>query len=137
MEIFDKTSLFLKKVLDMRVTRHSLITSNIANQETPGYKALDLDFEGVFKKAITAKKNGLVLVGTDKRHLPSPNGFLSSQGVKIVQRSQKWSGYDKNSVKVDEEMAKLAENTLLYNATIKALSSKAKRLAKAIQRSGG
>ena len=122
----------LAKVLDLRVIRHDLLASNIANQETPGYKAIDLDFEGAFQKSISREKAKLMLVKTDMRHLPSSQDMFSSNDVKVVQRSSGGFRYDQNNVKADVEMAKLAENALLYNASVRLLTRKFRGLSRAI-----
>lgn len=122
----------LAKVLDLRVMRHNLLASNIANQETPGYKAVDLDFEGAFQKSISGNKTKLLLVKTDMRHLPSSHDRFSSNDVKVVQRSSGGFRYDQNNVKADVEMAKLTENALLYNASVRLLTHKFRSIAKAI-----
>lgn len=132
MQIFNKSIDVLAKVLDLRVLRHDILASNIANQETPGYKAIDLDFEGAFQKSISDNKARLMLAKTDMRHFPSSRDMLSNDDVKIVQRSSGGFRYDENNVKSDVEMAKLTENALLYNASVRLLTHKFRGIAKAI-----
>ena len=123
----------LAKVLDLRVVRHDLLAFNIANQETPGYKVIDLDFEGAFQKSISGNKAKLMLVKTDMSHLPSSRDMFSNNDVKIVQRSSGGFRYDQNNVKADVEMAKLTENALLYNASVRLLTHKFRSIAQAIR----
>jgi flagellar basal-body rod protein FlgB len=133
MQIFNKSIDTLSKVFDLRIVRHDLLASNIANQETPGYKAIDLDFEGAFQKSISGNKAKLMLVKTDMRHLPSSHDMFSNNDVKVVQRSSSSFRYDQNNVKVDVEIAKLAENALLYNASVRLLTHKFRSIAQAIR----
>ncbi len=133
MQIFNKGIDVLAKVLDLRVVRHEILASNIANQETPGYKAIDLDFEGEFQKSISEGKSKLSLAKTDKRHFPSSHGSSSNRDVKVIQRSSNGFRYDQNNVKADVEMAKLTENALLYNASVTVLTHQFRNIAQAIR----
>ncbi|MEE8422940.1 MAG: flagellar basal body rod protein FlgB [Thermodesulfobacteriota bacterium] len=133
MQIFDKSIDVLAKVLDLRVVRHDLLASNIANQDTPGYKAIDLDFEGAFQTSISREKAKLFLAKTDKRHFPSSSSFSPDKDVKVIQRPSNDFRYDQNNVKADVEMAKLTENALLYSASVRVLTHKFRRLAQAIR----
>ena len=133
MQIFNKGIDVLAKVLDLRVVRHDILASNIANQETPGYKAIDLDFEGEFQKSISEEKGKLLLAKTDKRHFPSSHGFSSNKDVKVIERSSNGFRYDQNNVKADVEMAKLTENALLYNASVTVLTHQFRNIAQAIR----
>jgi flagellar basal-body rod protein FlgB len=133
MQIFNKSIDVLAKVLDLRVMRHDILASNIANQDTPGYKAIDLDFEGAFQKSISGEKARLLLAKTDKRHFPSSHGFSPDKDVKVIQRPSNGFRYDQNNVKTDVEMAKLTENALLYSASVRVLTHKFRRLAQAIR----
>ncbi len=132
MQIFNKGIDTLAKILDLRVVRHDILASNIANQETPGYKAIDLDFEGAFQKSISEGKAKLLLAKTDKRHFPSSHGFSSDKDVKVIQRSSNGFRYDQNNVKADVEMAKLTENALLYNASVTVLTHQFRNISRAI-----
>ncbi len=100
---------YLKKSLDISVLRQEVIASNIANADTPGYKAEHIPFKDVLNLA----DNDLKLKTTNPRHIQS------SGGLKYLIRENKTNYLtknDKNNVKLDEEMTMLAKNTLLINA---------------------
>lgn len=126
--LFGGTINLLDRSLDIRSMRHNLISSNIANQETPGYKAVDVDFKAALDKA---EGERLPLVKSDGHHFvgiaDAPGGEVSVQPTGVDE------GYDKNSVNIEQEMAKMAENTMMYNAAAEILARKFKGLESAIR----
>jgi flagellar basal-body rod protein FlgB len=68
--IFGRTISMLEKVLDLRAMRHNLIVSNIANIDTPQYKAFDLVVEEELKRAMGSGKN-LGLKKSQPAHIPA------------------------------------------------------------------
>ncbi|MBI5810478.1 MAG: flagellar basal body rod protein FlgB [Deltaproteobacteria bacterium] len=137
--LFDNTMSIIEKTLDLRATRHKLILSNVANIETPGYRAVDIKFEDELKKIGGAMRGG-VLVTTNPGHLSTANaGATANAGTtapRVIYRATDIEGYDKNSVGIDSEMAKLSENSLMYNASVKLLKSKFSTLMTAIKEGG-
>ncbi len=113
--LFSKTINMLSTMLDFRSNRHKLITSNVANLDTPGYRPKDIDFK---KELGLALGNGgkLTVTKTDTRHL-SLNS-MTSNGIdsEVVSCGER--------VNIDKEMAKLAENHLKYNLTVELLARK-------------
>ena len=104
----------LKSVLDRRAQRHRLLSSNIANIETPNYSGSDLAFKSRLRHYIESGKKPVELTRTNVKHFPrgKPGFGPMSQVV------------DTGPVKLDIEMAKLAENNLMYNALVQVLSKK-------------
>ncbi|OPZ60275.1 MAG: Flagellar basal body rod protein FlgB [Deltaproteobacteria bacterium ADurb.Bin510] len=104
--IFNKTDK-LNEIMNWRLTRQGVISSNLANIDTPGYKAKDVAFEREFE-------NELQLVRTDESHLPE----TEPAGPGYVMREDPYGriGNDGNTVDIDREMVKLAQNQLLYSA---------------------
>ncbi|MBI5345012.1 MAG: flagellar basal body rod protein FlgB [Deltaproteobacteria bacterium] len=131
--LFDNTMSIIEKTLDLRATRHKLILSNVANIETPGYRAVDIKFEDELKKIGGAMRGG-VLVTTNPGHLSTANAGATAP--RVIYRATDIEGYDKNSVGIDSEMAKLSENSLMYNASVKLLKSKFSTLMTAIKEGG-
>lgn len=126
--LFGGTINLLGRSLDIRSMRHNLISSNIANQETPGYKAVDIDFKTALS---TAEGEPLPLTKSDERHAGGIYG--GSAGTVSAQETGVDEGYDKNSVNIEKEMAKMAENTMMYNAAAEILARKFKGLESAIR----
>ena len=124
----------LQKNLDLRLIRHQVLTSNVANAETPGYVAKDIRFEEALQQAVgfTAQDT---LRRTNPRHLPQPQGLREVQGTLVVSPSDD-VGRDRNSVSVDREMAELATNTLQYNAAAEILSRMFDQLKRTISDGG-
>lgn len=126
--LFGGTINLLDRSLDIRSMRHNLISSNIANQETPGYKAVDIDFKTALDKA---EGEVLPLIKSDEHHVGGTPG--GNDGIVEVQRTGVDEGYDRNSVNIELEMAKMAENTMMYNAAADILARKFKGLEYAVR----
>ncbi len=106
------TKLF-EQSLEVRGAIHETVAANIANEETPGYRALRLPFHKALQAAVQG--NGpLQPIKTHARHLPVINegdrSFLS------VTTPLNGGGADKNTVNLEEELTLMAENNLLYMA---------------------
>ncbi|MBI5587543.1 MAG: flagellar basal body rod protein FlgB [Deltaproteobacteria bacterium] len=131
--LFDKTISLLGNTLDLRAARNKLLASNIANQETPGYRAVDINFEDELRKkqgnALSAP-----LARTNTAHLIPIRGTGASPAV--VERPTDMESYDRNSVGIEGEMVKLSENSIMYNASAKMLKSKFNLLMTAIKEGG-
>ncbi len=105
----------LATMLDISAYRQRILTSNIANADTPGYRARDIDFQGELDKALAggSLKGGMVIY-EPMTTLPNRDG---------------------NTVNIDVEMAKVAENSLIYNAATQLLTMKV-RMLKSVLRGG-
>lgn len=119
--IFDQTTSFLKKALDLRVRNQQVISSNVANSDTPGYVPARLEFEGSLQNALGG--SGLKLAKTQSGHI-GPDEELAAMGAKVVRESKGMNIGDRNEVSVEEEMVYMAENQILYEATIQSLNKK-------------
>lgn len=132
--IFGNTIELLGKTLDLRVKRQTMISANLANVETPGYTSTDISFEGQLKSALKGggKSAGL----TDPRHIPLKGGGAASlarvQGD-VVEVGSRTMGPDGNGVEMETEMGRLAENQIMYNASVQLLARKFEGLKQAIR----
>lgn len=131
---FDSNMQLLGKVLDLRAQKAQVISSNIANAETPGYSSSQFDFEEDLANVI--KKNNTITLSTSHEgHIPiGPANFNSVIGKIITEQDQTGIG-DGNGVSVDQEMLALSENELLYETTAQLLKKKMSMLKHVI--SGG
>jgi flagellar basal-body rod protein FlgB len=111
----DKGFELLERLIYAANTRHRVLSSNIANTDTPNYRAKDVDF----KSFLAREKTRLVV--TDPRHISTAGGGESSGDI-TPGTSQSWG--DGNNVELDMEIAKLTENGLLYQAAVRLLSIK-------------
>ncbi len=119
---FDTTMHLLQKVLDLRSRNQEIISSNIANAETPGYSAKSFEFEDQLKSAM--REGGLRPVTTNPRHMAITPAHLDQIQGRIVVEKDKTGIGDKNSVNVDKEMVKLSKNEILYEAAVTMLKKK-------------
>ncbi len=119
---FDTTMKLLQKVLDLRSKNQRVISSNIANAETPGYAPASMSFESQLHDVMHGPT--LRPVTTRPGHLTvSPSSLDDIQGS-ITRHPDRTGIGDENGVSVEEEMMKLSENQLLYEAAVTMLNKK-------------
>jgi len=119
----DSQMQLLGKVLDLRAQNAQVISSNIANAETPGYSPAKFEFEQELSQALQRSKN-LALQQTNANHIPlGPNNFLQVSGKIVVTEDDATIG-DGNGVSIDQEMLALSENELLYETAAQLLKKK-------------
>lgn len=122
-KMLDQNMQLLNKVLDLRATKAQVISSNIANSETPGFSASRFEFETDLANAIN-NKNSMKLQATHEKHMPlAPTNFNSVVGKITIEEEKSGIG-DDNNVSVDSEMMALSENQLLYEASAQLLKKK-------------
>jgi flagellar basal-body rod protein FlgB len=131
--LFDGAIATLQKTLNIGSLRHKVLTSNIANIDTPNYKAFEVVMEDALKESGRSSAN-IELVRTRPRHL---NGLhsSSSSGVRIKAADPPAINLraDGNTVDLDRTMGKLAENTILYRAAALMIKKKFQGLKNVIQ----
>ncbi|MEB3287617.1 MAG: hypothetical protein VKJ04_08950 [Vampirovibrionales bacterium] len=130
------TSQLLGKSMDGLSKRHTAISSNLANVETPGYRRQDVQFEGELKKALHAEKQKMSVIDIPPENRQASNdealemastrkehfGGTSSPGLSgfspVIGDAQDFLSFrnDGNSVDLENEMAQLAKNTQRYTA---------------------
>ncbi len=116
-KLFDKTMSLVQKSLDIRTTRHNVLSSNIANIETPDYVSRDLPFQKILERYLEPA-SGIPLKTTHPRHIPEGGEDRRDFSAEI--ETDPGSG----GVDVDQQMAKLAENNLMFQAGVQALIRK-------------
>lgn len=103
--------------LNARACRQELLASNIANADTPNYKARDIDFKGALEGALAGRTEGaLGLARTSARHLGSENSQAFAAAVKY--RTEFQPNVDGNTVNMDIERAAFAENAVQMEAML-------------------
>lgn len=119
--VLDKSGFpLLKKFLDVSSLRHKLISGNIANVSTPGFKSRDVDFHGELRKAIGNDSRVKVLT-THPGHITGRRSSESSPEI-LVNKSRENNGI--NNVNIDKEMAGLAQNQIYYSIGARLLANK-------------
>jgi flagellar basal-body rod protein FlgB len=129
--IFDPSMNLLSKVLDLRSANEKVISSNIANADTPGYSPTRLEFEDELRQAVN--RNGFSIATTHAAHIPSAAAGLDAVSGKMVKKPDKTGIGDKNGVNVDEEMIALSENEIMYETAAQLLKKKMTLLGYIIQ----
>jgi flagellar basal-body rod protein FlgB len=136
--IFGTTIELLGKTLDLRTQRQNLISANLANAETPGYTPNDISFESELKSAL--KKGGGQQTHTpNARHIPlkgAGGGGVNALALvtgQMVELPVKSAGPDGNGVEVESEMGRMAENQIMYNASVQLLTKKFEMMKQAIR----
>ena len=117
MNKIDKAFAFQEKALALRTYRHELLSSNIANADTPHYNAVDIDFADALKKAISGIRDGVDLNKTNERHLDG-KGNSTLYGITPLYRNVVQPSIDGNTVDSDIEQGQFAENSLKYLSTL-------------------
>ncbi len=135
-EMFGKTINLLAKNLDMRAKRHEYIAGNIANMETPNYTPKSFSFEKELQETVKKKQQGAEgSAMSHPRHIPlkgTAGKVDEVQGVVEERASRSMSG-DGNGVDMEVEMGKLAENQILFNASIQILAKKFEGIKEALK----
>lgn len=121
-----------RTALNLRAARQELLASNIANADTPHYKARDIDFKAALSGAMSGRSDGaLALERTATGHLAGAGG--NAYGAAVKYRAEYQGAVDGNTVNMDVERAAFAENALQYEAMLTFINSHFKTLAGAIQ----
>lgn len=127
--IFEKTLNLVKFALKLRSYRHTLLSSNIANVDTPGYKRKDISFEKLIQSYLSQEG---FLKTTKPQHLKGLNKNLNE----LIKPYEDETIGTPNNVNLEEELVKLSENQILYEATLQALSKELEKLKEAITEGG-
>lgn len=137
----DKLVGFHESALKIRTERMEVISGNLANANTPGYKARDIDFNKAMKSAMNEgvhgkNKSSGGLVRTNERHLSgNPSSVAANFDMQYRIPTQPDTG-DGNTVEVQSERNRFLDNGLRYQASLQFLNGKIKGMKKAIG-SGG
>ena len=122
-QIFDKTIKALATSMQMRQLKQNVINANIANAETPDYRAKKMDFEAALASAIDREDLG-------KMHVEHNDHFLMGQGAIGRVRADVYDNpeinytNDGNTVDLEKEMAALNENSIMYDAATRLINKK-------------
>ncbi len=127
----DNALFFQQQALSLRANRQGVLATNIANADTPHYKARDFDFSAALKDAVAGRSTGgLPLANTTARHLP---GGVSAGSPQSMYRKEIQSSVDGNTVDMDIERAQFAENAVQYEASLAFITHQIKTLMSAVQ----
>jgi flagellar basal-body rod protein FlgB len=127
---------FNETALSLRAQRQELLASNIANADTPNYKARDIDFSSALQSALAGKgATGGPLATTAQNHIGrgKPSGDMLSNGTPVMYRGEVQGNVDGNTVDMDVERNQFTDNAVRYEAGLTMISHQIKNLLTAIQ----
>lgn len=110
----DRATEVLERLVNFTLQRHRVLLSNLANSDTPGYRAKDLNFEALLRE------EKLKLLKTHPVHLGQRHGEFSVQERPLSEAP--W--LDENNVEEEAEMARITENAIVYQTALKLLNEK-------------
>ena len=117
-----------EQALKFRARRNQVLSSNIANADTPNYKARDIDFRDALK---SARQETISLTRTSDLHKQAWG--TTADGAAMMYRIPMQSTLDGNTVEMDVEQAAFAENALQYRASLAFLDGKIRTLQYALK----
>jgi flagellar basal-body rod protein FlgB len=126
----EQSLLFQSEALQLRAQRQQILSANIANADTPGYKAVDMDFTRALRESV-----GSTARVTQRTSAP---GHLVARAVSSATPEPAESeaiqpAQDGNTVDMDKERARIADNAVRYEATLKFINGQIRTLLSAIQ----
>ena len=117
-----------ERALQLRAQRNDVLSTNIANADTPNYKARDLDFSQALQGA---QRHSLAMTATSEQHLQGSG--MTTRGDETLYRVPVQPSLDGNTVSIDVEQANFAENALQYRASLAFLDGSIRTLRMAIK----
>jgi flagellar basal-body rod protein FlgB len=123
---------FQGQALTLRAERQKVLAGNIANAETPGYKARDFDFAKALSAATAgpARRPGS---GLDAAGQPAAGGAAEARELALQYRLPEQASMDGNTVELDRERANFADNSVRYEATLRFINGGVRTMLSAIR----
>lgn len=118
-----------EKALNLQAYRARIIGANLANSDTPGYKARDIDFKSALSQAEMGSQIEPLTV-TNKMHIqPEADTF----GTELLYRQPLQPSLDGNTVETQVEMAEFTENAMHYLASLRIINGRFNKMLSAIR----
>jgi flagellar basal-body rod protein FlgB len=127
----DSALRFHQEALNLRARRQEVLSANIANADTPNFKARDFDFSSKLTQAVERGRPSMAMASTSSRHI-SVEAQTLNEG-ELMFRTPNQSSIDGNTVEMDAERVAFADNAMRYELNLTVLSSKIKSLLSAVQ----
>ena len=129
----DSALRFHQEALSLRARRQEVLSGNIANADTPHYKARDFDFGASLSSAVErGRQSGAVaLAATAPAHMAAQPSAAAEAA--LMYRTPNQSSIDGNTVEMDVERVNFADNAMRYEANLSVLGAKIKTLLAAVQ----
>ncbi len=130
----DATLRFSSEALNLRAQRQEILASNIANADTPGYQARDIDFASQLNRVIEqgrAQGSGLSLAVTSSRHIAAET--RQPPALDLMYRIPAQPSLDGNTVDMDRERTEFADNSMKYQTDLTVITSQIKGMMSVLQ----
>lgn len=127
----DSTFRFYQDAANLRAHRQQLIASNIANADTPKYKARDIDFGAALQGALTGSSGVVTLATSVPNHIAPPAS--ATPASPLLYRTDVQGSVDGNTVDMDVERSQFADNAIHYEANLTFISNQIRMMLAAIQ----
>ncbi|UOR12731.1 flagellar basal body rod protein FlgB [Halobacillus amylolyticus] len=127
MKLFSETFTTLENSLNYATAKNRAISNNIANVDTPGYKAKDV----VFKDVLNGELSGFETKRTNPRHIPFSDN--TTMPFKTITKQGTTYNHNGNNVDIDKEMNQLAKNQIQYQALVDRIGGKFRSLESVIK----
>lgn len=123
---------FYQQALQLRHQRQGVLAGNIANADTPHFKARDFNFSDELARAVAGSEQAraLHLTTTSERHFPSR---IATEEVDLLYRVPDQPSLDGNTVNMDVERVQFADNSVRYQAALTMINSRIQSLKGAMQ----
>lgn len=128
----DEYMRFNEAALNIRSNRQQVLASNIANADTPNYKARDIDFSSALANAVSHGNGGLKTTAGNHR-AAAKDGATMPDGTPLLYRNVAQGSVDGNTVDMDVERNQFADNALRYEAGITMINHQIRGILAAIQ----
>jgi flagellar basal-body rod protein FlgB len=125
---------FQANALVLRAERQRIIAGNIANADTPGFVARDMDFASALREATGTQQAGTAMTGaslTNANHMMLNSGSAAALGLKYSAPSQ--TNLDSNTVDMDRERASFVDNSVKYEATLRFINTNVRTMLDAMK----
>ncbi|MCU6664052.1 MAG: flagellar basal body rod protein FlgB [Silvania sp.] len=125
---------FQQEALNLRAQRQEILAANIANADTPGFQARDIDFSSELKKVMErgrAENSGVALTLTSARHIPAAT--VTTPNTDLLYRIPDQPSLDGNTVDMDRERTQFADNSLKYQMGLTVLGGQIKGMMNVLQ----
>jgi len=125
---------FQQEALNLRAQRQEILSANIANADTPGFQARDIDFASQLQKVMEQGRvsgNGVALSLTSARHIPAQN--IQAPDLDLLFRVPDQPSVDGNTVDMDRERTNFADNSVRYQTDLTVLGTQVKSMMSVLQ----
>ncbi|MGG7448925.1 flagellar basal body rod protein FlgB [Kosakonia oryzendophytica] len=125
---------FQQEALNLSAQRQEILSANIANADTPGFQARDIDFASELKKVMErgrAEESGVSLALTSSRHIPAQ--AMTPPSTDLLYRIPDQPSLDGNTVDMDRERTQFADNSVKYQTGLTVLGGQIKSMMSVLQ----